>query len=263
MKKYIIFGLLLAISTSLFAKNDGNSYFIRKDKEVILELDTRNPNKDISFSFDDYDIAAPTVCQQANVFCEEKTYIKTYVEKEWEVTHVPQIWDKTLTAQQFSKYYPNLSEEDGVIHNWSDPKKKWIVQRILYERGLLGVFPTGKIGFMTEDAIARLQYYKGIEEIDYKKGIIIIGPKTIHELNKLKERMKNPDFVSRTPLPEIPFDHMTPFHQKRLGTIYEELRTREYIKNENTLVPQMGIMKPKDSGNLIQIQGEIKMNTQK
>jgi hypothetical protein len=253
MKKIVF--ILLFFGTSLVFASFENSYFLYKEKEFEIELDTRTPSKNKGFSFADYDIKAPDICKSSHIFCYEKTKIHTTINKEWEVVPVPPIWDKSLTPQQFAKFYPDL-EEDKIINNWSPAKDKWITQRILYERGLLPVFPTGKIGFLTEEAIIKLQFFKGIEEIDQAKGVVIIGPQTIKELNKLKKRMEDETFVSRSPYPEINFADYSDFHQKRLLTIDKELKRRKYLEEKEQLVPKLPIIKPKNSDKRLQLSGE-------
>jgi len=255
------FKISLGVSLSFLMGIGGyaamDSYVISKEKSFKIEVDTRNKSSQKAFSFADYDIEAPDECKKITVFCHEKTVITSHIYKEWEIIPVPSIGDKNLSPQGFSEFYPDLPE-DEIIHNWSDPSKKWIVQRILYERGLLPVFPTGKIGFLTEEAIAKLQYYKGIEEVDEKKGVVVIGPKTIRELNKLKARMEAPEFVSRSPLPVIPFEDFAPFAQKRLVQIDEELQRRVYVPEKQEIkIPQGGIVKSKTPGNQIHFEGEV------
>ena len=248
--------LVAGLFSGVVFANSFESYFLKKEKELEITVDTRDPEDSASFSFADYDIDAPAACRQANVFCHEKTIIKAHIEKEWEVIPVPAIWDEALTPQEFATFYPDL-EEDQIINDWSNPTDKWITQRVLYERGLLDVFPTGKIGFKTEEAIADLQYFKGIEEIDEQKGIVVIGPQTIKELNKLKARMEDPNFVSRSPLPHIPNEERTAFHQKRISQISSELQRREALPvDTDPLAPQLPIIKPENNGNMIRFSGE-------
>jgi hypothetical protein len=257
MKKfgYIFVGIFFLFLWHQKSFTAQDSYTISAQKNFSIELDTRNKGEKKSFSFADYDITAPSVCHQANVYCHEKTTIHTYIEKEWEIIPIPQIWDKTLTPQQFAQFYPDLPDTTP-INDWSPSQQKWITQRILYERGLLDVFPTGKIGFKTEEAIIKLQYYKDIEEVDERLGIVIIGPKTIKELNALKSIMEEPEFISRSGLPPISSEDLTPFHKKRLEQINSEIVKRPLPPESEILVPQMGIVKPKNSGNMLKFSGE-------
>ena len=263
LSKIILSFMLFSISVSgvIFAATH-ESYFIEKEKDFVIEVDTReDKTNSASFSFEDIDIDAPSVCSQSHVYCEEKTVITTHIKKEWEVIAVPTIWDKSLTPQQFAKYYPNL-KNDKPITDGSAPKEKWIAQKILYERGLLDVFPTGKIGYQTEQAVARFQYYKDIYEVNEKLGIVVIGPKTIQELNKLKDRMKNPLFTSRSPLPVIPTEDLKPFHKKRINQLDVELKTKQLPPKAEVLVPQLPIIKKSKTGNLLKFTGTVEIKAQ-
>jgi hypothetical protein len=241
---------------AVYAALESESYFISKEKNFQIEMNTRQEDTMRSFSFAEYDIEAPSICRQANIYCHEKTIVTSHVTKEWEVIPVAAIWDPQLSPQDFANFYPNLPE-DKIINDWSPSSQKWILQRILYERGLLEVFPTGKIGYLTEEAITKLQYYKNIEEVDELKGIVVIGPKTIKELNKLKTRMKSDDFISNSPMPLIPFENFSPFQQQRLLTINKALqRPLTFEEKQEVLVPSLGIVKPENSGNMLKFQGE-------
>lgn len=261
-----IFRSTLAISLALgffsgvIAASQLGSYFIHAEKEFEIELNTRDENREeASFSFAEYDIEAPAICGEANVFCHERTTITSQIKKEWEVVPVAQIWDPSLSPQDFANFYPDLNE-DQIISDGSHPNDKWTVQKILHERGLLEVFPTGKIGFKTEEAITKLQHYKNIEEIDEEKGIVVIGPKTIKELNKLKDRMKSPEFTPNAPMPPLSLSDFPDFQQKRLQQINSELENREFIPSSSTPVfPSIGIVKPKNSGDLLKFSGKAEI----
>lgn len=259
---FILVGVFCFSCHVLFAES-ANSYFLYDQKNLGISLDTRDKNGVAQFSFEEYDIPAPPVCKQENTVCHEKMTIKAHVEKEWEVVIVSPIWSKELTPQKFSEYYPNLPE-NKIITDGSSPQNKWIVQRILYERGLLDTFPTGKIGYKTEEAIAKFQYLKGIEEVDKKKKIIVIGPKTIKELNKLKEKMKDPSFISRLPLPATPTDKMTPFQQQRIAEIRKILVNEEKTgktKNIETTSQKLPHFPQTLNGDRLKFFGEAKIQS--
>lgn len=251
---------LIGLFFGVLAISDKKSYFLYAEKDFQIELDTRIPaTSKQSFSFADYDIDAPEDCKKKNVVCQERTIIHTKVEKQWEVIAIAPLWDDSLNSKDFSTFYPDL-DEDQIISNGSHPNDKWIVQKILYERGLLDVFPTGKIGFKTEEAIAKLQHYKGIEEIDEYKNIIVIGPKTIRELNKLKNRMKSDDFIPQSPMPTITLNDFTPFQQERLKTMNSIFKTLDR-PSENSLSqrPHLNIIKPENSGDVLKFNGKVEI----
>lgn len=257
MKYYFFRFILLSI---FFVPLLAQAYFIKDGKSFDIQLDTRKGESTAAFSFADYDIKAPAVCSEPNVFCHEHTVIHSKLEKEWEVVEVPEISDKSLSAQQFATYYPDL-DETKKISDGSPTSTKWIAQRILYERGLLSAFPTGKIGLQTEEAIIKLQHYKNIVEYDKNLKVTIIGPKTIKELNKLKAKMKDPNFASKSPLPNIPFKDFDPVHQERLLAMdkkYQQLAKQPPQKSE-TSNPNLSIVKPKNSGNVLKLFGEAKI----
>jgi hypothetical protein len=256
----LITSLVLVFFSGVIAASKFESYFIHAEKEFEIELDTRNENiEEVSFSFAEYDIDAPAVCREANVFCHERTVITSQIKKEWEVVPVVQIWNPDLSPQDFANFYPDLPE-DKIISNGSHPNDKWTAQKILYERGLLDVFPTGKIGFKTEEAITKLQHYKDIEEIDEDKGIVVIGPETIRELNKLKDRMKSPEFTPNAPMPPLSLSDFPEFQKKRLQQINSELEKRSLpVSSSSPVLPSIDIVKPENNGDLLKFRGKAEI----
>jgi len=232
----------------------------KAEKNFKIEMDSRKSEDVKNFKLSDYDIKAPNVCQNANVICHEKTSINTTLVKEWEIISVPSLSDKTLTPQEFGNYYPNLNP-DQVITNSSKSQDKWIVQKILYERGLLNVFPTGKIGLQTEEAIIKLQHLKGFTEYDNKRKVVIIGPKTITALNDLKNRMKSPNY-QKTGLPQISANEMSPEHQARSLEIQKALNTLPAVK-ANTKAPTPQINRPQNNGEVLKFSGEAQIQNTK
>ncbi|MEA3304231.1 MAG: hypothetical protein U9Q15_00420 [Patescibacteria group bacterium] len=215
---------------------------ITKTKVYEIDMDTRITRENTYIDFDDYNIDPPLECSQPNFACDEYSHIKIITTKTWNVKKTEKINSSSLTTSDFAKYYPNLPDIQE-INNLSDPDQKWIVQRILYERGLLPVFPTGNIGYETEKAIIKLQHIKGFEEFDPKRGISYIGPQTIKELNGLKDRMQDPEYIPNHPLPVVRMDDLGNNHKKRYQDITNRQISSGYMPNYDTS-NQVEIVKP-------------------
>lgn len=127
--------------------------------------------------------------------CSQETQIKVVVETTWTIIEAEPIDSKTLTTQEFATSYPDI-QEPNTLTNESNNEDKLVAQRILYERGMLSVPPTGFLGHLTMMAITHLQNLKFIYDEPNR-----IGPRTISELNNLKNRMEEDGYLEKNPLP--------------------------------------------------------------
>jgi hypothetical protein len=139
----------------------------------------------------------PEECKKRRfgTYCTQKTDIKVEVNTTWTITEASAIDSAHLSSDEFSEYYPGI-QETIKVDNDSPEEDKLVVQRILYERGMLPVAPTGFIGHLTMMGITHLQQLKHI--YSEPNGI---GPRTIEELNNLKDRMADPEYLEANPLP--------------------------------------------------------------
>lgn len=250
MKKlYILFYLfvfiILIFTISIFKifvialATDTNNKYIYKENNIIeftkdyhIYLDSeKSKEKIVNIDFDNYNINPPKECLQKMSVCEETTDIHIITKKTWRVIRLDNISSKKLDPVLFAKYYPNIKSKN-IINDGSPLQDKLITQRILYDRGLLNIEPTGKIGWLTEIAIMKLQHLKGIKEYDEKKGIVYIGPKTIKELNALKDRMKDPNYLKNNPLPNINVNDFDENFKKRLNEIQNMINKTSPNQNE-------------------------------
>jgi aminopeptidase N len=96
----------------------------------------------------------------------------------------------------------------------------------LYERWILASKPTGKIGYLTEQAIMKLQCVKWFKEYDKTNGIFVIWPKTIEEINKIKNKMKKQGYIKKTFFPNVD-----------LQKCWETFQTRNKLLNKLIVNP--------------------------
>ena len=155
----------------------------------------------------------------------------------WKIKTLPTLSSHELTSTDFAKYYPDLPS-GSTISNKSPINERYTVQQILYQRGLLPVFPTGAFGIETEKAILRFQFLKNIKEQEKKTQKFIIGPKTVDALNQLKQKMKDPEYLKKTPLPAT--NDLTGDYEKRMtflqqGNIQKTKLPQEKATEQNTL----------------------------
>lgn len=243
------FGYVLAFATLVggafaVAKQEEPDDVIEKTKEYILKLDASDDVKSQKIDFSDYNIPAPEECNEPNIACHETAKIQITTTKQWKIYRTKTIDSPDLTSHDFAKKYPNLNENAESIDNTSPPEQKWILQRMLYERGLLPVFPTGNVGYETEKAIIKFQHIKGINEWDKRKGIVEIGPQTVKALNDLKERMKDPQYLEKRPLPVVKLNDLDDYHRLRYGDILRRQVRAERIESPDTS-DEVEIVKPR------------------
>lgn len=160
-----------------------------------LSINPEETNIDLSkMDFDD-----PSECKTD--FCYKESEIIVSVKKIWKPMSVV-INSTWLKSRDFANNFPNISEKK-LINNYSSIYDRYVLQKVLYDRWLMNTKPTWKIWYMTEQAVMALQCIKWIKEYDEKNWIFLIWSKTISEINKLKERMKNSEYLKNTKLPTI------------------------------------------------------------
>jgi len=194
----------------------------------------------IVLNLSDMSIDVPVECKSD--FCYEESSVVVKVKKIWKpLTTI--VNSDSLKSWEFAKEFSNLAE-DQTIDNKSPVYDRVVLQKILYDRWLLWTKPTGKIWYLTELAVMKLQCIKWFSEYNSSKSIFEIWHKTIVELNKLKERMKNPDYLSDSKLPEIELSICGKDFISRYNTINSLLKNPPTWANNtysNMIVPDTSI----------------------
>lgn len=236
---------------------------IEKEEQFSINLDSRDViNNQTSINLNDFNYAPPEECEREDIVCFESSIITVHVKKIWELASVLPITDENLETDVFSSTFPDITS-----NTWEElrinPQELMIAQRTLYERGLMDVLPTGQYGYITEDAVARLQGLKHIQEIDWEKGQVIIGPETIIALNGLKQRMLAPNYFANNPLPQNYDDVLTPELAKRVNELEQRIPNYRPTAEEKDEVEQNQAQVEHDygytikpDGSQLQFQGE-------
>ena len=100
-----------------------------------------------------------------------------------------------------------------------------LLQRPLYDRGILPVLPTGRFGAMTEQAILHFQQIKGIDPCTDRPAYA--DNRTVAEINKMKHRMRDPDYLRQTQAPNFEIQALCP------QTKYRAQLLDDFIKAAN------------------------------
>lgn len=199
----------------------------------------------------------PEECQKRRfgVTCNQETKIKVDVETIWTITEANPIHSSALTPEEFAINYPNI-QETNILTNESSEEDKLVAQRILYERGMLSIPPTGFLGHLTQMGITHLQNIKQIYDEPGR-----IGSKTIKELNALKNRMKEENYIEKNYLPPPnPITFLPP-----LQNIYQNHASKiNLIQNNPDFYKAAEIQTPTNDASIpfINYFGEIKMLSQ-
>lgn len=217
----LLLSLFLLPVDIVFATKNVNGYLYQNDGTIeytkqnnIYLKSNANSSDQAQIDFSNYNVEPPSECYDKQIVCEENTEITVITKKTWKPVTVQKITDSHLTAESFAKYFPALPENKS-LSGGSPLAPRLVAQRILYERGLLSRVPTGKMGYETELAILKLQCLKGINEFDAKRQVVLIGPKTVKELNQLKESMKDPEYLKSHLLPPVDLSKCSQPLQKR------------------------------------------------
>lgn len=194
MKHLVILGLLSSVLLPTIATAiETTSRSESKSLDVSLTSTSANPMRSVDLQ--PYNIPMPAECSQANVSCEESTVIKMTITKNWKITSVYPLTDKRLLPEEYAVYYPNMDTSQPITKN-SDTEQIMLLQRALYDRGLLGVLPTGRYGALTELAVLHFQQIKGINKC--VPGSIQADTTTVQELNAMKQRMADAAYLQNT-----------------------------------------------------------------
>jgi hypothetical protein len=168
-----------------------------ESKTVSIELDATSDETVQEVNLSDYQIAPPEECNEPNITCTERTRVVVNIEKTWDITTFEPIDSADLTASEFALYYPRIEAEE--VTRTSPVSDILLLQRALYDRGLLDVLPTGRFAAKTERAIMHFQQIKQIDEME--DGRMIAGPQTLKELNAMVDRMMDPEYLLITTPP--------------------------------------------------------------
>lgn len=264
-------GSLLALTVVSFAATSVFGRYVRNgdgtieysgQKTIFLDTNASNNLSESRLNLSDFNVDPPAECQKADIACEQITQITVTTKKVWTPIQLSSIMSATLKPEVFAKYFPNLPA-DKTITNGSPLKTKLIAQRIFYERGLLPVLPTGRLGYLTELATMKLQCLKGFSEYDSTKAIFYAGPKTISALNTLKENLRDPGYLAAHPLPAVDLSRCGVDFQIREENIATALKTLT-PKNTATGTPastankSIPLLKP----NFLKLEGEVVIQKQ-
>ena len=210
-----VIGIALVL-LSYFSSASALQTFMRTEsKTVEIDLDTRDDQDVRSINLSDYDIARPAECDDPTVFCQEYTHVHVTIDKTWEIVQVGSVRSEELSASEFAAYYPNIQSE-SVTSN-SPTEDILLLQRALYDRGLLPVEPTGRFGVLTELAMLHFQQIKGYEE--WGNGEVIAGPRSVADINAMKDRMKDPEYLQDTSVPELDIGQLSEGQSNRLALL--------------------------------------------
>jgi len=271
MKRYIDVSITLAVLVALFlfslaighAQEDiySKEEIIQKESTYQIHLDSTDPETNMQkINFDAANIEPPAQCKDPLMICDEESVVNIHTVKTWKLRKVRQLNDPLLSPDEFAKKYPNLKDNVKEINDGSPPDQKFIAQRILYERGLLRRLPTGKIGYETEQAVIKFQHLKGFAEYDAARQITYIGPRTIKELNALKDRLQDPNYLKEKPLPEVGEKDLGEPHLSRMQKINQLVEKPEADDSKRSDFPgsagNVEIQKPQNNGSVVQFQGE-------
>lgn len=232
-----------------------------EQKSIEIELDSTSDDLTKEIDLSGYKISMPEVCKNANVGCKEHTKVYLRLVKTWEITTVPPLTDKKLQSTEFATYYPNLDTSKPITKN-SDPEDVMLLQRALYERGLLPTLPTGRFGAMTELSVLHFNQIKGLTECSDKA--LQATTATIMEINAMKERMKDETYLRTTVAPELKTELLCTTLQNRVNelqrfiTAANEGKIRQTVRNtDNTKVNVIIEGQTDDTG--VEIDGFVKI----
>lgn len=203
-----------------------------KTVEVSLNSNSKQPMSTIDL--EQYNIDMPEECANANVSCLESTEIRMTITKHWEITTVYPLEDERLKPEEFATYYPNISNDEPIKKN-SDPEQIKLLQRALYDRGILGSVPTGRYGALTELAVLHFQQIKGLDTCT--NGPIVADATTINELNAMKERMADPLYITDTSAPAFKAFELCADQEVRFNELVRFVNAASQGKIIQTLQP--------------------------
>ena len=198
---FVFFVFFVSYSTADCVQNDFWFYECVKEKHISVdELNWNTLDLDqIVLNLSEMNIDQPKECKTD--FCYEESSVIVTVKKTWKpLTSV--VNDENLKSWDFANKFDNIKETD-LVNNRSSVYDRVVLQKVLHDRWILESKPTGKIGYLTELAVMQLQCIKWYSEYNSSKAIFEIWPRTIYEINNLKDRMKDENYLSSTSLPQF------------------------------------------------------------
>jgi hypothetical protein len=232
-----------------------------EQKSVEIELDSSSDDLTKEIDLSAYSISTPEVCKNANVGCKEHTKVYLRLVKTWEITTVSALTDKKLSSTEYATYYPNLDTTKPITKN-SDPKDIMLLQRALYERGILPTLPTGRYGAMTELSVLHFNQIKGLADCSSNASQATTA--TLLEINAMKERMKDASYLATTRAPELDRAKLCSNLQNRVDelerfiTAANQGKIRQTVRNtNNTAVDVIIEGQTDDTG--VEIDGFVKI----
>lgn len=154
---------------------------------------------EISLDVWNIDMPPPKECIN-DEYCYEETSVVVVIRKTWKPV-LAVINNEAMPPSEFAEKFRDV-DLTGVLTNDSPLLDKVIFQKTLFNRWLIDKV-TGKLWYLTELAVMRLQCIKWIVEYDESKTMFQAWPLTIKEVNELKDRMKEEEYLAKTKLPKI------------------------------------------------------------
>lgn len=232
-----------------------------EQKSIEIELDSTSDDLTKEIDLSGYTITMPEVCKNANVGCKEHTKVYLRLVKTWEITTVPALTDAKLQSTEFSTYYPNLDTSKPITKH-SDPKDIMLLQRALYERGLLPTLPTGRYGAMTELSVLHFNQIKGLAQCS--DFALQATTATLAEINAMKDKMKDEAYLRVTNPPPLKTEILCTKLQNRVDELQRFIaaanagKIRQTVRNtDNTKVDVIIDGQTDDTG--VEIDGFVKI----
>lgn len=233
-----------------------------EQKTIEIELNSTSDDLTKEIDLRQYSIPMPEECNLPNVSCKEATKVHMKITKTWDITTVYELDDERLTAVDYSLYYPDIETDEPIKRN-SDPKQVKLLQKALYERGLLPVAPTGRYGAYTELAIIHFNAIKGLGECD--ANAVNASLATIAEINAMKSRMADPNYLTSTSPPPLNVENLCEPLQVRVAELrrFIAAATKGEVKQQLLNTSEQKVQTTLDAGNAgktgLQIDGYIKI----
>jgi len=145
------------------------------------------------------DMPPPKECLTPE-YCYEETSMVVVIRKTWKPV-LAVINNEAMPPSEFAEKFRDV-QSTGILTNDSPLLDKVIFQKTLFNRWLIDKV-TGKFWYLTELAVMKLQCIKWFVEYNETKTMFEVWPLTIKEVNNLKDRMKEEEYLAKTKLPDI------------------------------------------------------------
>lgn len=213
----LMFGVMFSVVSAECTYSDDWFFECVQEKYISLNeniWEESNLDK-ITLDLSQIDMPPPKEC--ITDFCYEESNVIVILRKTWK-PFLSIVNSDSMTTWGFAKEFDDI-KETILVNNRTPIFDRVILQKVLYDRGLLWTKPTGKIWYLTELAIMRLQCIKWYSEYNTSKTIFEIGPQTIKEINNLKNRMKDQSYLASTSLPNVDLSQCGNEFVRRQSTI--------------------------------------------